>query len=79
MRFLKLIQSAFGAALCVAVLASPAAAHGKHWNGNHGKGRGEKGSIAAPAPIAGVGLAGIGVAGAAIYWIRRRRRKPNQD
>ena len=73
MHFLKMAQSAFGAALVVAVLASPVVAKDKDKQKD-----GER-TVGAPGPVAGVGLVGVVVAGGVTYLLSWRRRKPNKD
>ena len=78
MHFLKIVQSAFGAALIAAVLASPVVAKDNDKKPKEPKDE-KKGSVGAPAPIAGAGLLGVVVVGGVTYLFLRRRRTPEQD
>ncbi len=76
MSILKSIQSAFVAALLVAIFAGPAVSMGFFPKPPE---KGQGGAVGTPAPIAGIGLVGIGVIGAAMYLAVRRYRRPDKD
>jgi MYXO-CTERM domain-containing protein len=70
------MKSIFTAIIASTILVLPAFAQNQGGNNQGGNNNNQGGHHGAPGPVAGAGLPVLAV-GFGVYWLIRRRRKPN--